>query len=230
MLFRSHVMVGLCGTALVARFQPDWLSPSWPVEAGWLQLRPLVETVASWTLGFFDGAVKLWVASGLAPLVEQPVAYLLLFSVIVIASLLPDIDHQSSRINRMLGTSRGLIGWLVFRFFKIFIGSHRTVTHYGVTWLALSLLVGIGLPLIWSPGPPYAIAFSIGYGSHILADMLTDRGVPVFGPVNRRRYTLVPDLLTFPTGSWREYATVLALVVLTIWVWGVGDWVATWLG
>lgn len=227
MLFRSHVMVGLCGTALVARFQPDWLRPSWPVEAGWLELRPLVESVASWTLGFFDGAVRLWVASGLAPLVEQPVAYLLLFSVIVVASLLPDIDHQSSRINRLLGTSRGPIGWLVFRFFKIFIGSHRTVTHYGVTWLALSLLIGIGLPLIWSPGPPYAVAFSIGYGAHILADMLTDRGVPVLGPLNRRRYTLVPGLITFPTGSWREYATVLGLIVLTIWAWGVGDWVMT---
>jgi inner membrane protein len=221
-------MVGLCGSALIARWQPEWLTPSWPVEAGWLQLRPLVESFASWTLGFFDGAVRLWVASGLAPLVEQPVAYLLLIGVIVVASLLPDIDHQSSRINQVLGTSRGLIGWLVFRFFKIFIGSHRTVTHYGVTWLLLSLVVGIGLPLLWSPGPPYAVAFSIGYGLHIAADMLTDRGVPVFGPVNRRRYTLVPGLLTFPTGTWREYATVLGLVVLTVWVWGLGDFVGSW--
>jgi len=223
MLFRSHVVVGLSGTALIARFQPAWLTPRWPVETGWAELRPWVESATPWALGFVDGVVGLWAASGLAPLLETPIAYLALIAVVVFASLLPDIDHQSSRINRLFGTSRGLFGWLMHRFFKIFVGPHRTVTHYGLTWLALSLIVWIGLPAIWSPGGPYAVAFSSGYGLHILADMLTERGVPVFGPVNKRSYTLVPDLLTFRTGSFWEYLTVGALTLIVIWVWGGGD-------
>ncbi len=229
MLFRSHVAVGLCGAALVMRFQPAWLMPSWPVESGWAQLRPLIESGAPGLAGLVDGAVRIWSASGLAPLVETPIAYLLLIVVVGFGSLLPDIDHQSSRINRMFGTSRGLFGWLVHRFFRIFVGSHRTVTHYGATWFGLSLVVGYFLPQLWSPGAPYAVAFSIGYGLHIAADMLTERGVPVFGPFIKRRYTLVPDLLTFPTGSWREYATVFALFLFTLWAWGVWGWIAGWL-
>lgn len=229
MLFRSHVTVGLCGAALIAKFQPAWLTPSWPVEAGWAQLRPWVEGGAPWLAGLADAVVRFWSASGLAPLVETPIAYLLLVAVITFGSLLPDIDHQSSRINRLFGTSRGLFGWLVHRFFRVFVGSHRTVTHYGLTWLLLSLAVGILLPQLWPPGGPYAVGFSIGYGLHIAADMLTERGVPVFGPLIKRRYTLVPDLLTFPTGSWREYATVAALIALTLWAWGVLGWIGTWL-
>jgi len=147
----------------------------------WLRRRR-VESATPWALGFVDGVVGLWAASGLAPLLETPIAYLALMAVVVFASLLPDIDHQSSRINRLFGTSRGLFGWLMHRFFKIFVGPHRTVTHYGLTWLALSLIVWIGLPAIWSPGGPYAFAFSIGYGLHISRSGMACTSWPTCSP------------------------------------------------
>ena len=92
-----------------------------------------------------------------------------------LAGLLPDIDHPNSRINR---TFFGMIVGLPFR-----LAPHRTITH--AIWIPLAL-VAVALTY-----PHWAtITIAGAYVSHILADMITPRGVPLLYPVSRRAWGL----------------------------------------
>jgi membrane-bound metal-dependent hydrolase YbcI (DUF457 family) len=216
MLFRSHVVVGACSVLLVGRVAPAWVAPTLPVEGGWLELRPYVAAAVPDLALVVDAMTRSWASSGLAPLLESPLAYGLLTAVIFLASLLPDIDHQHSRLNQLFGTSKGPIGWLAHRVLRFVIGPHRTTTHYAITWLVFSGVVTLLIPLAWSPGVPYGVAASLAYGSHIAADMMTERGVPVWGPFNRRSYHIIPRWLAFRTGSLWELLIVAGLAAATI--------------
>ncbi|MCI0394814.1 MAG: metal-dependent hydrolase [Chloroflexi bacterium] len=102
---------------------------------------------------------------------------------------------------------------------------HRGVTHWGITWLALSLLAfvaahssqGFTSAYLEYPLLP-ALAFSISYGSHLLGDMTTRSGVTVLFPFSSRRYHILPEGMRLRTGSWFEtrlfwfWAIALALV------------------
>lgn len=219
MLFRSHVVVGACAVALAGRVAPGMLAPTLPVEGGWLELRPYVASVVPDLALAVDAFARAWASSGLAPLLESPLAYGLLMGVVFVAALLPDIDHQHSRLNQLFGTSRGVVGWIAHRLLRFVIGPHRTTTHYAVTWAVFSLVVILIVPWIWSPGVPYGLAACVAYGSHIVADMMTERGVPVWGPFDRRAYHVIPRWLAFRTGSVWEFVTVAALTAATALVW-----------
>jgi membrane-bound metal-dependent hydrolase YbcI (DUF457 family) len=58
---------------------------------------------------------------------------------------------------------------------------HRSFLH---SLLALLILTtALGLPLWWTTGQPnLAMAVGVGYGSHLLADMMTLGGVQLFWP------------------------------------------------
>ena len=60
----------------------------------------------------------------------------------------------------------------------------------------------------------------VGYGwaAHVLADALTDRGVPLLWPLWRRRVRL-PYGLGPATGGWGETLTVVAMLLVCGW-WG----------
>lgn len=95
-------------------------------------------------------------------------------SVMLVAatSVLPDADYPKSWTGRMLGQ----LSEYLHRSF-----GHRTFLH---SWLAL-ILVGVllGAPLWYLSGRPAPlIAVIVGYGSHILADMMTVGGVLFFWP------------------------------------------------
>ena len=51
---------------------------------------------------------------------------------------------------------------------------------------------------IWYNG--YSIPFFVGYMSHIIADMFTNRGVPLFYPFIKKKFKMP---LTFRVGSWQ---------------------------
>ncbi len=88
------------------------------------------------------------------------------------AAILPDADYPKSWTGRMLGS----ISEDLHRFF-----GHRSFLHSWLAWLLVMLAVG--LPLWWffdHPAPGIAVA--VGYGSHILADMMTVGGVLFFWP------------------------------------------------
>lgn len=89
-----------------------------------------------------------------------------------VASVLPDADYPKSWIGHQLGSvSEGLN--------RLF--GHRSFLHSLVALLLVTLLLGL-LPwwLVGSPAPMLAVA--VGYGSHLLADMMTLGGVGLFWP------------------------------------------------
>lgn len=117
-----------------------------------------------------------------------------------IGALLPDLDADESLIRHETHTARsdGPLGWLV----SWIMPSHRGVTHSGLAALAM-------LVLVWLAPHDWVIALAIGYVSHLLADMLTRGGVPVFWPVHWR-LSLTPMvtggageyLIAFAAGGW----------------------------
>lgn len=87
--------------------------------------------------------------------------------------LLPDIDHPNSRISRTFG----ILG------FPFRITPHRTLTH--AIWIPLALgAIALAYPH-W-----ITLTIASAYLSHIIGDMITPRGVPLFYPLSRRAYGL----------------------------------------
>jgi membrane-bound metal-dependent hydrolase YbcI (DUF457 family) len=146
---------------------------------------------------------------------------------------LPDVDLASSLIAHDTGTGRGqgcLTGF-VFHWIRKGLGGHRGLTHSLWVWLACALVLGLNLGTLhlgdyalalnwdgllggWSD---LGTAFTLGYASHILADMLTKEGVKFAYPLSQAEIGLGPRALRFSNGSWPEYVWVVALVVAAIW-------------
>lgn len=118
-----------------------------------------------------------------------------------LAALLPDIDHPQGTLRQRLGIVGHVgLGWL----------SHRGITH---TLLALALVAAA----TWAIAPgPLAMAVAAGYGSHLVADMLTRQGLPVLWPLSSRSLHLVPAPLRMRAGSFSE-SLVFALLVVALW-------------
>ena len=98
-----------------------------------------------------------------------------LIPIILFASVLPDIDHTKSIIGKLF--------FPIARAINRKYG-HRTITH--------SLIVLIGLTAVISafqsayfPSIKAAQVFGLAYGSHILFDMMTVQGVPLFYPFKK---------------------------------------------
>ncbi len=66
---------------------------------------------------------------------------------------------------------------------------HRSLLH-SLTSLALVSLSITLITLFYNAPLHLAVGFIVGYGSHILLDMLTVGGVSLFYPFKRRRYRL----------------------------------------
>lgn len=125
-----------------------------------------------------------------------------LAGVAALAALLPDIDHPSGAVRQKLGIL-GHIGlfWL----------SHRGITH---TLLALLAVSAAALHFL-----PYGLALAAigGYGSHLVADMVTRAGLPVLWPLYRESIHLLPRGLSIITGGKTEtliFFAILALISL----------------
>ena len=138
----------------------------------------------------------------------------------VVGALLPDVDSDESVIRQATGTARsgGCVGKLASLGISAITGGHRVGTHTAVAWLVISAIA-------WAVGrvanlPYIAIAFSVGYLSHLLADALTVEGVPLFWPLTKRRVCLLPSFIAIRTGSFFEYAFMVAfgVGVLKLWI------------
>ena len=98
----------------------------------------------------------------------------ILTTIASISAILPDVDHPNALINKLLPIKLSLIF------------GHRGFTHSLVALLLLVVgCVYINMPVM------YTAMIAGGYGSHIIADMLTIAGVPVLWPI-RFRWSLSP--------------------------------------
>jgi inner membrane protein len=128
--------------------------------------------------------------------------------VALFAGLLPDIDHPQSALGRKLP-------FISVPLSAIF--GHRGFTH---SLLAVAIVAGT---LIYFMGDPvyrqwyWAIApLCVGYLSHILGDLLTSSGVPLFYP-HKRKYTLN----AFTTGDIKEKIAVGLLTIAVLILGGI---------
>ncbi len=86
---------------------------------------------------------------------------------VLLGSILPDIDSRYSKINRW----SGIVGIFVTFFFK-----HRGIFHSLVFHFILALIAGYFFGFI------YALALFIGYSAHLIGDALTRGGVKFLYP------------------------------------------------
>ena len=98
-----------------------------------------------------------------------------LIPIILFASLLPDIDHTKS-----------IIGKLFFPLARAINRKygHRTITHSVIVLIGLTAAIS-GFQSAYFPSIKAAQVFGLAYGSHILFDMMTVQGVPLFYPFKK---------------------------------------------
>jgi len=109
--------------------------------------------------------------AGLLVLSFTSLSPLLFLPLVVFASLWPDVDHENSKINRLVPVTR-----VVPIFF-----SHRGFFHSVFPPLAIyGLIYYAGLPQI-------ALALTVGYCSHLLSDCFTRLGCNLIHPLSTFR-------------------------------------------
>jgi endonuclease YncB( thermonuclease family) len=125
---------------------------------------------------------------------------------VAVASLLPYADYPKSWLGYRVGS---VFEDLILRF------DHRSFLH---SMLALLIFTTVlGLPLWWITGTlAPTLAVFVGYGSHLVADMMTVGGVRLFWPSRliavfpgRDDYRVVPG-----SGSERAFVAVALVVAL----------------
>ena len=121
---------------------------------------------------------------------------ILFLMVFLLFSLLPDMDHYSSKINKKM-QPLGFIINLIF--------GHRGIFHTIYFPLALSVfLVTINLKF-------YALAVFLGYISHLALDALTIKGIrPLYPLIKKRIHGFIK------VDSFLENLLFLILIVLVI--------------
>lgn len=116
--------------------------------------------------------------------------------------LLPDIDHPGSKMGRALYP----IAWVVNKLF-----GHRGATHSLLALLLTSIL--FLLPSFLLDGFPaflytqFAIGVSVGFLSHLLLDMSTKSGIPLFYPFIRKSQRIA----RFTTGKHDVLVSAIAV-------------------
>jgi membrane-bound metal-dependent hydrolase YbcI (DUF457 family) len=97
----------------------------------------------------------------------------------------PDIDSKRSIASNLLGPVTRAISFVVRKAF----GGHRTITH-SLLGMALVDLFAFGMQR-WLHFPIWiSAAFVVGWISHVLADMLTKEGCPLFWPISDHDFGL----------------------------------------
>lgn len=129
-------------------------------------------------------------------------------------ALLPDIDNARSTLGKKLG-------W-ISKEIQRFIG-HRTLFH-SILGLGIGAVIALGLEGVVAslvrprgdilPAHMVLIAVTFGYLTHLVADGLTEEGVPLFWPMHTY-YGFPPNRRQrFRTGTWPEHLIVFGFMLL----------------
>lgn len=129
-----------------------------------------------------------------------------LIPVIVFASLLPDIDHTRSIIGKIFLP----ISKMINRRY-----GHRTITHSLIAWLGLFALLS-ALQANFFPSLKIAQVFGLAYASHIIFDMMTVQGVPLFFPFKKNACVIPgnPEM-RLRTSSIRQETMVFCVFIMS---------------
>lgn len=148
------------------------------------------------------GLTTYWAACQLAGYQPSPE----LFSAAAFGALLPDIDHPSSTVGRMFPrVSKPLAA----------VFGHRGFTHSLLASVLLGAVLAYTSHMHAASLPAAtAAAVSMGYLSHLLADYLTVRGIPLFWPYRRPGGDYALPYLAFRTGGPVEIALTAVLGLL----------------
>jgi membrane-bound metal-dependent hydrolase YbcI (DUF457 family) len=143
---------------------------------------------------------------------DPVVAVAVSIGVVALTALAPDLDHAGSTLARVAGPiSRGFAR-----------GLSRLLKHRGPLHSApAALLAGVLAALLGARVGVGGLGLLVGCGwaAHVLADALTDRGVPLLWPLWRRRVRLQWGL--GPATGGRGEATLVAAGLLAC-----GGWIA----
>ena len=136
----------------------------------------------------------------------------------VVAAWLPDVDNPRSRLGNglsrmkspILSTITRPVSWLLrtTSFMLVRAVGHRTLTH-SLLGVALFFLL---LRLIPGSHPEVLMALVAGYASHLFADALNTRGVPLLWPLGRP-FRLLPGGVR--SGGTVEFFVAFVAVLLT---------------
>ena len=147
----------------------------------------------------------------------DPPAYV--YPAAVAAAWLPDVDNPRSTLGNGLSRLKNPVLNLLTRplswalrttsFVLVRTVGHRTMTHSLLGVLLYSLMVW----LVLRGFPDLVLALVAGYASHIFADALNTRGVPLFWPVGKP-FRLVPGGVR--SGGAVEVAVALVALAFTL--------------
>jgi inner membrane protein len=148
----------------------------------------------------------------------EPPAYA--YPVAVAAAWLPDVDNPRSRLgnglsrmeNPLLDALSRPLSWFlrISSFVLVRTVGHRTLTHS----LLGALLFALPVWLFLGGYPNLSLALVAGYASHVLADALNKRGVPLLWPLGKP-IRLVP--FGIRSGGAAEFVVALGVLGLAVW-------------
>jgi inner membrane protein len=121
-------------------------------------------------------------------------------------SVLPDIDHTKSAIGKMF--------FPLAKYIDRSYG-HRTITHSLLAYFVLMFIVGATEAIISHKSIITAI-FIWAYASHLIADMVTKQGVPLFYPFKKNACVLPanPDFRLRSSEMKTEAAVFVFFIIL----------------
>lgn len=141
--------------------------------------------------------------------VEGLLSSTLIVSGATIGSLAPDVDHPESKVGRKF----------ILKPISIFINKvfgHRTITHSVVMSIFMTIIL-LSSTLLFTGISNFIysniiIGFCVGWFSHLLLDLLTVKGIPVFYPFIKKKY----NLLRFKTNKDEEFVSILVILITGI--------------
>lgn len=135
-----------------------------------------------------------------------PIFPVLGLGVCLIGALLPDVDHPSSTVGK-------LVPFLSYPISAIF--GHRGITHslLMISFMIWYLYEGVQHTTFTTSYIKYfTVPLVVGYLSHLIADMMTPAGLPLLYPLKRRFN------IAFIQNKGIQYLVSLALLGLTTWL------------
>ncbi|NGT68456.1 metal-dependent hydrolase [Clostridium perfringens] len=125
---------------------------------------------------------------------------LLTLTGVSLGSLLPDIDTPYS----FIGARLKIISYPLSIFFKHRGGLHSIIPIIIILWIGILL------------NSKFILSVSLGYFLHLLGDTFSRSGVNWFWPFSNKSIKIPIKLLTYKTGSIKEYVILFISILILI--------------